>query len=155
MPLSPVPFRQRNLITKPGIGFSNRALQIPTSNAEFDRDIALVVLSIDDEGAGLFCDVGQLLERDARPVRCADLDLADPVRISAILRLEPNHKTNPTSPPIALRTRLPADRRLDHCLNIRHRETVARARLTVHGNRQIGLPEEMENAEVLNSCDLL
>src|SRR5262249_43941003 len=132
------------------------AAQVAAAHAELDRDVALGALAIDEGCAGIERDVRDLAERDIAVAWSwrveGDLDLADRIDAGTVFRVQPDGECKL---PITFqygRGVGAAERRLHHGVNIAGIEPVAGGFLAIDLDVEVGLAEEMEDAEV---CDPL
>src|SRR5262245_18665197 len=132
----------------PRLDVFNRALQVSPSDAEFDRDVTLVVFAVNEGRAGLFVDLGQLFERDALALGRVDLDVADRFDALAKLRQESHDDVESLFAVEKLSHRLAADGRLPRRVDVARQDAVARRLVPVGADQQVRLAEFEEDAEV-------
>ncbi len=148
MPFGPKSFRQLDLLGDTLLRIRHGAFQIAAAHAEFDRNVPLVVLPVDDEGTGLFRNRRQLFDGNPRAVRRADQNAPDAVDVPPVFRQKPHDQIEPLLPFVHLRDGLPADRRLDDVVHVADLQPVPRALFAIDLDDQIRLPHEMKRPEV-------
>ena len=94
-PLDAIAGRQRYFLRHLALSLTHGAREVALSDAEFDRDIALLVFAIDHRGPRAQGDAGDLAQRDldgAASARIGDAqnEIADRVDAPTILRSEAN-----------------------------------------------------------------
>ena len=124
--------RKRDFVINFGQHFADGARQIAPSHAEFNRNIALVILPIDHKRAGLIQNRRQLLERNPRAVGCRHLDVTNRLHVLAVLGEKAHYEIEPALSFQYLRDRLSTDCSLYHCIYVRDQNAIARARGPIH-----------------------
>src|SRR3989442_6924633 len=151
--LVPQAWRHRNFLLDARQRFADRPFQVASSDAELDRNVPFVVLAINDEGPGLGRDLRKLLQGDPRPIRRADLDLADRLKILAVLGQKAHDQVEPPLAFQDLRDGLSSDRRLHDRVHIPHQHTLASAGVPLHFDHGLGLTKQFEHAQVFDAGD--
>ena len=148
--LSPCPvFSQRGMCSVDRrLRLGDGARQVASAHAELDRTVAHAVFAVDHRRALRRPDVGDLAERDRRPVGRGDGDLANRLEAHSILRLPSNRQVEELLALVDLRDRLTADRRLDDRVHVARVQAVARALLAQRRDLDVRLPERTKEAEV-------
>src|SRR5580765_2089545 len=154
-PFHPIPIWKTHLLGQTRLRFFYGTLEVTIPHTELDRNIPLIVLAIDHEGAGLRRDRSHLLQGNARSIRGADQDITDRIDILPKLRKKPDDKIEQPFSFIYLRHSLASNGGLHHGIHIRHSQPIARPCLTIDLDQQVRLPQEAEDPKVLYAFDLL
>src|SRR5215469_6561522 len=131
----------------------NCAAQVAPADAEFDRNVTLVVLAIDVRRSRFQFDITKLLERHQRASGRRDGYGLDAVKVLPILRQESDHQREMTFAFKDLRHCLPADRSLHDRVYIAGSDSIPGSAFAVDFYQNIGLPQFSENASVLDALD--
>ena len=140
------------------LGLQNRAANIASAHAVFDRHVAFLLLAINEGRAGSQLDVGDLAERHLdlaiRPLR-ADGDVANGVEILPVARGKAHHhrKMPVAALLIEVARGLAADRGLNDRIDIASHKAVARRLVTIDVDRHRRLANRRQNSKVGDPFD--
>ena len=124
-PVQAVALRQGDLAADLPDGFVHRAGKVASLHRELHADVARIVLAVDERGAVGHVDVGELLERDLLPAGRRHQDVADLLRVVAVLLLEAHDEIELLLALHHLGGDVPADGGLDQGVDVGDVETVA------------------------------
>ncbi len=123
------------------------AAQIAAAHAELDGHVALLLLAIDERGAGHQAHVGHILEWNLNDASGGglrrDRDASDGLEILPKRRGQPHHhrKMPVAAAFVQIAGALAADGRLHHRIDVAGRQTVARGTHPIHVDANSGLAE--------------
>jgi hypothetical protein len=129
----------------------HRAAEVAPAHAEFDRNIALLLLAVDEGGARHQVDACHLGERYLRDLVCSgilhrDRQTADRLDGLPVFRREPNDQREMPVAPflVEIARRLPAHRGLHRRIDVAGREPIARGCLAINIDPQRRLAERRD-----------
>ena len=134
-------------------GFFDRRSQVAAAHGVLDGDVALACLAIDLLGAVVGGDLGELRQRDTLAGRRQQAHVLDGLARVAILLLIAERHIVARLALLHLGDSVGADGGLQRVLNIGDIDAPARGGIAVHGEVEVGLADDAEDAEVLDALD--
>src|SRR5262249_21412643 len=160
-PVEVVSARQFDLLRHFFLRLEHGTAEVAAAHAEFHRDVALLGLAVDVEGAGGEVDLGNFGQRylyyTAVGSRRADGDAPERLHVLAVARRQPHqHGEMPVAARLVeIARRLAADCRLDGGIDVAGREAVAGGALAVDVDADGGLAEQRRHLDVGDAAHLL
>src|SRR5262249_55018802 len=132
----------------PFLGFRDSALKVSTTDTKLYRDIAGIVLTVDERSARLLGYFSHLLERNATAIGCTYWDIRDGLYIFTKQRQEAYDHVKTSFPIEHLCHCLSSNCRLHGTVHVACQYPVTCSSLAVHSNQQVGLPQLANHAQV-------
>ena len=159
-PFQPRAGRQMHLPVDLGLRLEDRTAKIAAAHRKPDRNVTRLAFTIDERISRHELDLGQLAQRHLRHAACGighrHRNRADRIKAFAVFGCQTHDDREIAIRPVFVQVaahRLPADRGLNHRIDIAGRQPEARGFQPVDFDIDRGLPHRVEHRQVGNALD--